>query len=227
MSPRLKAALGLFALAALITAARLLHLNEALSPMLGRFGALGPAGAALFVAVYAAATVLFVPGSILTLGAGAAFGALRGFFLVWIGATLGAAAAFLVSRYFAREWVGARLAGDVRFHAVDEAVGREGWKIVGLARLTPLLPFNVLNYGFGLSRVSFRDYVLASAVGMVPGTAFYVYVGSVAGGAAGLGRTRSPGQWAMLLLGLMAAAAVVALITRTARRALNQRLKHH
>lgn len=179
----------------------------------------------LFIALYVGTTVLLLPASLLTLGAGAFFGLVRGFFLVWIAASLGACAAFLVSRYLARSWVQARFEGDERFRAIDEAVGREGWKIVGLARLTPLLPFTLLNYAFGMSRVSFRDYALASSAGMIPGTAFYVYLGSVAGQAAGLAGTRPTGvQWLPLILGLVALVAVVALITRIARRALERKL---
>ncbi len=130
-------------------------------------GALAPVA---FIAIYIVACVAFVPGSILTIGAGVIFGVVRGSIYVSIAATLGATAAFLVGRYLAREWVSARLEGTAKFKAIDEAVGREGWKIVVLTRLSPVFPFNLLNYAYGLTRVSLRDYFLASWAGMIPGT---------------------------------------------------------
>src|SRR5205823_5650362 len=187
---------------------------------------LGAVGLLLFVLLYVAAAVLFLPGSVLTLGAGAVFGLARGVGLVWIGATLGATAAFLVGRYLARDWVARRIDGNPRFRAIDEAVAREGWKIVLLTRLSPVFPFNLLNYAFGLTRVSLRDYVLASAAGMLPGTAMYVYLGSLAGdlASAGSGRAqRSPAEWALYGIGLVATIAVTVFVTRVARRALARR----
>ncbi|MEA2649986.1 MAG: hypothetical protein QOG61_2421, partial [Candidatus Binataceae bacterium] len=127
--------------------------------------ALGAVAPIVFIAAYIAACVLFIPGSIMTIGAGVLFGVIRGSIYVSIGATLGATAAFLVGRYFARDWVAAKLAGNATFSAIDAAVGREGWKIVGLTRLSPVFPFNLLNYAYGLTSVSLRDYLLASWIG--------------------------------------------------------------
>jgi uncharacterized membrane protein YdjX (TVP38/TMEM64 family) len=118
-------------------------------------GALAPI---VFIAIYIAACVAFLPGSILTIGAGVIFGVVRGSLYVSIAATLGATAAFLVGRYLARDWVSARLEGNAKFQAIDEAVGKEGWKIVILTRLSPVFPFNLLNYAYGLTRVTLRDY---------------------------------------------------------------------
>jgi uncharacterized membrane protein YdjX (TVP38/TMEM64 family) len=171
--------------------------------------------------------VLFLPGSILTLGAGFVFGVVRGSVLVSISATLGATAAFLVGRYLARDWVGAKIAGNEKFRAVDEAVAREGWKIVGLTRLSPAFPFNLLNYAFGVTRVSLRDYFFASWIGMLPGTVMYVYIGSLAGDLATLGagdRQRSAAEWALYVVGLVATIAVTVYVTRLARRALQRRV---
>ena len=114
---------------------------------------LGPWGPALFALLYVAATVFFLPGSILTVGAGVVFGLVRGFVIVSISATLGATAAFLVGRYLARGWIAGKIEGHPKFKAIDEAVAREGWKIVALLRLSPVVPFNVLNYAFGVTRV--------------------------------------------------------------------------
>jgi uncharacterized membrane protein YdjX (TVP38/TMEM64 family) len=183
----------------------------------------GTAGALLFVLGYIAAAVAFVPGSLLTMAAGAIFGLVRGTALVFVAATLGASAAFLVSRYLARPLVERRLAGNDRFAAIDRAVGHEGRKIVFLLRLSPVFPFNLLNYALGLTKVRFRDYVLASA-GMLPATLLYVYYGKILGDvarvASGTPIPRGPEYYALLGIGLAATIVVTALVTRTARHAL-------
>src|SRR5262245_679385 len=140
---------------------------------------LGGWGLLCYVFLYAAATVLFLPGSILTLGAGFAFGLLRGTAAVMAGSLLGVSAAFLLGRTLVRDWVEGKVAAHERFRNIDEAVAREGFKIVLLTRLSPAFPFNLLNYAFGVTRVSFRHYFLASWVGMFPGTVLYVYLGSL------------------------------------------------
>jgi uncharacterized membrane protein YdjX (TVP38/TMEM64 family) len=129
---------------------------------------LGPRGQVLFVLIYATATVLLIPGSALGLGAGALFGVMRGSVLVSLGSTLGATCAFLFGRYLARGWVAKKIEGRASFAAMDQAVAGEGWKIVLLTRLSPVFPFTLLNYAFGLTRVSLREYVLASWLGMMP-----------------------------------------------------------
>jgi uncharacterized membrane protein YdjX (TVP38/TMEM64 family) len=187
---------------------------------------LGPWGLALFTLLYVTATVFFLPGSILTVGAGVVFGLVRGFVIVSISATLGATAAFLVGRYLARDWIAAKIERHPKFKVIDEAVAREGWKIVGLLRLSPVVPFNVLNYAFGITRVSLRDYVLASWIGMMPGTLLYVYLGSVAGDLARAGgrASRTAAEWAFYAVGLVATIAVTVFVTRLARRALAERV---
>jgi len=185
---------------------------------------LGWWGPAIFVAGYIVATVGMVPGTILTLAAGAVFGIGWGFVWVLTGATLGAISAFLVSRYLARGVVERKLA-DERFQAVDRAVGEHGFKIVALLRLSPAFPFNVLNYGLGLTRVRLRDYALA-CLAMAPGTLLYVYYGALAGdiAAAAAGEIdRGIEQWLFLGLGLVATVIVTIIITRIARRALREK----
>ena len=194
---------------------------EAKQDELGLLAPLGLGG------VYVLACVLLVPGSILTLGAGALFGLLVGAVTVSLAATAGAAAAFLVGRYLARDWIAGKVAGNARFAAVDEAVGREGFKIVLLTRLSPVFPFNLLNYAYALTRVSLRDYVLGSWLGMIPGTIMYVYVGTLFGDVAALagglqGRERTPAEWALLVAGLVVTVAVTVYVTRVARRALDE-----
>lgn len=184
---------------------------------------LGAVGALAFIAIYILATVAFLPGSLLTLGAGLVFGIGLGSLYVFVGATLGATAAFLVGRYLARGWVSQKIAGNLKFRAIDEAVGREGFKIVLLTRLSPVFPFNLLNYAYGVTGVSLKDYVLAS-IGMIPGTIMYVYIGSLAGGIATLGTSAQPAnpgvQWAIRIIGFMATVAVTVYVTRVARKAL-------
>lgn len=174
---------------------------------------------ALFVAVYVAGSVLFVPGSVLTLGAGAAWGLWKGFALVSAGSTLGACAAMMAGRHLLRERVAARLSRHPSFAAVRAAVAEEGWKVVFLTRLSPVLPFNLLNYAYGLTEVGFVEYALASWVGMMPGTFLFVYAGAVAGEAA-RGRSRGPAEWALTGVGLAATALAAWLVGRRAKRAL-------
>ncbi len=182
-------------------------------------------GVGVVVLVYIAACVFMLPGSVLTLGAGFLFGVIWGTITVSVGSTLGACAAFLVGRTVARGWVERRVAGNPKFTAIDDAVGREGFKIVLLVRLSPIFPFNLQNYGFGLTKVGFWKYALASWAGMIPGTVMYVYfgagLGSLARAATGeLERTTA--QQVMFWVGLVVAIAVAIYVTRIARRALQE-----
>lgn len=201
---------------------------DLLSHALAAVASWGAAGQAAFVLLYAASCVAFLPVSALTFGAGAAFGVGPGFFLVWAGATLGACASFLIGRHWMRAWVEKRVARHPVFAAVDAAVSVEGWRVVVLTRLTPLFPFALQNYAYGLTRVRFRQYALASWIGMAPGTLLFVYLGAAAGEAvkAGTsGRARTPAEWAFFGLGLLATAGVVAMVGREARKVLDRRVK--
>ncbi len=185
---------------------------------------LGAVGAIAFIVIYIVAAVAFLPGSILTLGAGVVFGIGLGSIYVFIGATIGATLAFLVGRYIARGWVAKKIAGNQKFKAIDEAVGREGLKIVLLTRLSPIFPFNLLNYAYGVTGVSLKDYVLGS-VGMIPGTIMYVYIGSLAGNLATLGAGTAEAnpiaQWAIRIIGFIATVAVTVYVTKVAKKALD------
>jgi len=186
---------------------------------------LGAWGPVAFVTGYAVAVVALVPASLLTLAAGAIFGLARGTAYVFVAATVGSCLAFLVSRYLARAAVERRFAADRRFAAIDRAVGEQGRRIVFLLRLSPAIPFNLLNYALGLTRVRFADYAVAS-IGMLPGTLLYVYSGKLAGDVAalagGAGAPGGAGRTAVLALGLIATLAATFLVTRLARRALAQ-----
>ncbi len=207
---------------ALVAALFFFDVRSLLHEALAGVAALGPWGPVLFVVLYIVAAVLFVPGSALTLGAGALFGVGWGAVYVSAGSVLGATAAFLVGRYFARDWVAKKIEGNASFAAIDRAVATEGWKIVGLTRLSPVFPFTLLNYAFGLTRVSLRDYVLASWIGMMPGTVMYVYLGSLARVAGE--RQRTPAEWALYGAGLLATIAVTVFVTRLAKVSLRENL---
>jgi uncharacterized membrane protein YdjX (TVP38/TMEM64 family) len=193
-----------------------------LTGILDWIATLGVWGPIFFALVYILACVFFIPGSVLTLGAGAVFGVVKGFILVSISSTLGATAAFLIGRYFARDWVAKKIGNNATFNAIDHAAADEGWKIVGLTRLSPLFPFSLMNYAFGLTRVSLRDYFVASWIGMMPGTLMYVYLGSLARVARG---QTPPLEWTLRIVGLVATVLVTILLARMARQALAQRVK--
>lgn len=185
---------------------------------------LGVLGPVVFVAGYALAVVLFIPGSILTLAAGAIFGLAEGTFLVFVAAVLGSTLAFLIARHGARHAIERRIEGDRRFAAIDQAIGAEGRKIVFLLRLSPVFPFNLLNYALGLTQVTLVDYLIAS-LGMLPGTLLYVYLGKLGGDVAavagGVETETGAGEWVVRILGFAATLVVTLFVTRIARRALD------
>ena len=212
--------------AVLLLAIRLLPLRAWLDRFVVWVSGTGIAGVAVFAAIYVVAAVLFLPGSVLTLGAGAVFGLLWGTVAVSVGATLGAGAAFLIGRYLARDRVARWAAANPRFAAIDAAVGREGGRIVLLTRLSPFFPYNLLNYLFGLTRVGFWTYLLASWIGMIPGTLLYVYLGFA--GRAAAQAVAAPGignAWELVFWGVGLAATVLLTfyLTRLARRALAEK----
>lgn len=211
--------------AAVVVAARMLPLDRWLEVFNSWVSGLGVLGMIAFGLVYAIATVLMLPGSLLTLAGGATFGLVPGFVAVWLGATLGAGLAFLVSRHLARKRVESWIQGKASFAVIDKAVAKQGWKIVFLTRLSPAFPFNVQNYAYGLTSVSFWQYAIASLFGMIPGTFLYVYIGTL--GRSGLEAASGDGgaetaKLALQVVGLLATLVVTVLITRTAKRALRE-----
>ena len=203
------------------------NLQELLRYALRWIKGLGVVGPLAYIALYIVATVAFLPGSIITLGAGAVFGVVLGSVYVFIGASLGATAAFLIGRYLARGWVYKKIQDNDKFRAIDEAVGKEGFKIVFLTRLSPVFPFNLLNYAFGVTGVSLKGYVLGF-IGMIPGTIMYVYLGSMIGSCALIDPKHLPTnvvvQWTMRIIGFIATVAVTVLVTRIARKALEEKV---
>lgn len=190
----------------------------------------GATGVAVYAVAYVIAAVLFLPGSILTLGAGFAYGPLWGTVLVSPVSVVASTVTFLLGRFLARSWIQRKVESQPRFAAVDAAIGENGFKIVFLLRLSPIFPYNLLNYALGITRVRLLDYILASWLGMLPGTFLYVYLGSLVTSASRLLSEQAPqaeSAWTQVLYwgGLVATVLVVVIVTRTARRALARALE--
>jgi len=207
---------------ALVGVGNYFDVQDLLKQALDWVAALGPWGPAIFILIYIVAAALLVPGSALTLGAGAAFGVLRGTLIVSVASTLAATVAFLIGRYLARAAITRKIEGNEKFAAIDTAVADEGWKIVLLTRLSPLFPFTLLNYAFGLTRVKLGHYVLVSWIGMLPGTVLYVYLGSLAQVVGQ--RARTTGEWLLYGAGLLATVIVTVFVTRLARKTLAKQI---
>jgi uncharacterized membrane protein YdjX (TVP38/TMEM64 family) len=203
----------------LAAAWRLLPLRSWLQELQDWVSAMGPAGPIIYGAIYVAAVLLFVPGIVLTLGAGLLFGLVRGIVLVSVASTIAAALAFLIARHVARARIERLARAREDFQAIDRAIGEKGWKIVAMLRLSPLVPFSLSNYLYGLTSVRFGPYIAASWLAMLPATVVYVSLGA-AGRAAGTGARRSPAEWALLAVGFAATVAVTLYVTRLARREL-------
>ena len=221
-----KAAIYIGILTAFIALVTALPAKEWGASALAWIEEIGPLGYAVFVLLYAAFTVSFIPGFILTLGGGAVFGLWGGFAAVSIGSTVGAAFAFLLGRGILRNKIESKIQNNQKFSAVDRAIGKQGWKIVFLTRLSPVFPFNLINYAYGLTKIRFRDYVLASWIGMMPGTFVYVYMGSLLGDVARIftGDKAETGTLELVLqvAGLIATFAVTVYVTRIAKKALEE-----
>ncbi len=212
---------------ALFLATKFLPVRDWLRNFNDWVGQTGVAGIFIFIGVYAAATVLLAPGAILTIGAGFAFGLWKGFLAVSAGATLGASLAFLVARFIARAKIQAIAKGNEKFRNIDNAIGKQGAKLVFLLRLSPVIPFNLSNYLYGLTGVKFWPYVLASWIGMMPGTFLYVYIGTAgraAVSAAASGEAVQHGwqYWIFIIIGLVATIVVTIWVTKIARDALKK-----
>jgi uncharacterized membrane protein YdjX (TVP38/TMEM64 family) len=213
---------------ALFLAMRFLPVQQWLRNFNDWVGQMGVAGIFIFIGVYAIAAVLLAPGSILTIGAGFAFGLWKGFLAASAGATLGASLAFLVARFIARDKVEAIAKGNEKFRNVDNIIGKQGAKLVFLLRLSPVIPFNLSNYFYGLTGVKFWPYVLASWIGMMPGTFLYVYIGTAGkaavSAAAGDEAMKHGWQyWTFMSIGLAATIIVTIWVTKIARDAVKEK----
>jgi uncharacterized membrane protein YdjX (TVP38/TMEM64 family) len=222
MGARLRWLLLAAAALAVFAAVRLLPVNEWLGEFQRWVAGQGAWGAVAYGLVYVVCALLFVPGSLLTLGAGFVFGLAWGTVIVSLASTTTAALAFLIARHLARARVEAMARRDARFEAIDRAIAEKGWKVVALLRLSPVVPFSLSNYLYGLTPVRFLPYVATSWAAMLPGTVVYVWLGAVGGAAAAAerGDGRTPWEWALLGTGLLATVAVTVLLTRAARQQL-------
>ncbi|MDQ6630990.1 MAG: TVP38/TMEM64 family protein [Verrucomicrobiota bacterium] len=216
------AGLGLL-LIGLFVASRFLPFGEWITAFAEWVKGKGALGVAIFVIGYVIGTVFFFPGSLMTLAAGVVFGLGWGTVVAALSAITGAALAFLIARYLARGAIEKRAAKSEKFKAIDTAIGEKGWKIVGLLRLSPLVPFNLSNYFFGLTKIGFWPYVLSSFVGMLPGTFLYVYLGHVGKATLGGKHERSTQEYIFLGVGLAATIAVSIYVGRLAKKALKQK----
>src|SRR5437773_10485620 len=210
---------------ALFLAMKFLPVQQWLRSFNGWVGQMGVVGIFIFIIVYAVATVLLAPGAILTIGAGFTFGLWKGFLAVSAGATLGASLAFLVARFIARDKIEAIAQRNEKFRRIDNAIGKQGAKLILLLRLSPVIPFNLSNYFYGLTGVRFWPYVLASWIGMMPGTFLYVYIGTaskLAVSTADGGEAVQHGwqYWIFMSVGLVATIIVTIWVTKIARNAL-------
>lgn len=216
------AAIGLVAVTV-----RYVPVTEWIIGLAGRLRGMGAGGVALFIGVYVVAEIAFVPGSLLTLAAGFAYGPIGGLLVASPASVLAATAAFFIGRTVLRDWVRRRIGRSANARALDRAVGKHTFKLILLLRLSPVIPFNILNYALGLSDVTVGRYVIASFVGMLPGTWLYVYLGSLATTAAGLATAGPRGgglRLALTIGGFVVTLLVVVLVSRSARRVLEEEL---
>ena len=201
------------------------QLQQQLVSLLEWINGLGAIAPIVFIIAYIIITVAFLPASIVTLGAGLVFGVVKGSIYVFIGAMLGATAAFLIGRFIARDWIAKKVEGNQFFSALDNAIAKEGLKLIFLIRLSPAFPFNLLNYALGLTRVSLKDYILGTT-GIIPGTIMYVYLGSLVSDLAMLGTGDAPTNpiidWTIKILIFVTVVAITLYITKIARKALKE-----
>ncbi|MES1928266.1 hypothetical protein SADO_03385 [Salinisphaera dokdonensis CL-ES53] len=212
---RIPAGYSLLALALLLVCVTwmLLPIDVWIESMSGWVERQGVWGVIVFGLIYALATLLMAPGAPMSLAAGLIF-KWWGVPIVVVSATLGAMLAFMAGRHLARSRVERAIAKRPRLQALDRAVAADGWKIVGLLRLSPLIPFNAQNYFFGATNIGFLPFSMATAIAIIPGTVMYVYLGSI-GAATGAGNGAP--YWTLVIGGLVATLAVVCLVSHRAR----------
>ena len=211
---------GAIVVIALIAAGFLLPVQELSESLQDWIEGLGAWGYVIFAGMYIVGTVLLVPVSILTLVAGLAFGLAIGFPLVVAAATVGASLAFLIARYLVHKRVESFVSERPKFKAVNKAVSEGGWKVVGLLRLSPVLPFNLQNYFYGITDLKFWPYAAATFVGIMPGTLLYVYLGAAGKAASGDGGGAL--KWTFFAAGLVATVAVAVYVTKKAQAILKK-----
>ena len=183
------------------------------------FEGLGPLGYVLFAIVYVLWALVLLPESIFTILAGALLGMLWGTLVAWISAIVAAVSAFELTRVVFRKRVEKAVEKNAWLKAVNRALPREGWKVVALARLSPLVPFGLQNYFFGVTKVTRRGYIAATAIGILPGTFIYAFLGAT--GRALLGGEKGPLEWSLLGAGIVATIILSIFLGRLAKKRLN------
>lgn len=207
-------------IAALVAGIRLLPTGEWIAAVNAWVESLGAWGPIAYGAFYIVAALAFIPGSAITIGAGALFGLGLGTVVVSIASTASAALAFPLARSLFRKRVQGVVKSRPSFQAVDAAIEDGGWKIVGLLRLSPVVPFSALNYLLGVTNVRYVPAVLISWIAMLPGTLLYVYFGAIGKDVAG-GKEKGPLEWALMIAGLVATLVVTVVLTRMAKSRMN------
>ncbi len=212
----------LLVIACLVFLSRSLDLGTWIEKALTWIASLGVWGPVAFTVIYIVSTILLIPGSVLTLGAGFLFGVVKGSIVVSIASTTGATLALLLGRTLCRKMIEGMVLRNPKFKAVDAAVRQNGFKIVILTRLTPVIPFSLLNYIYSLTGVRVHDFLIASLIGMIPGTVMYVYFGSLFQNIPDIfsDHDKKPGEMLLLVIGCIMTVTVMALVTRIAKKAI-------
>ena len=224
-SNQIKLIFGLLLLVAIVCVIAFVDVKSATEQFFTYIQDLGFKGVLIFGGAYVLACVFFIPGLVLTLGAGFAFGVVKGSIIVSIASTLGAGVAFLLGRTLLRGLIESKVATNQKFSAIDSAVEKKGFLIVFLTRLSPVIPFNFLNYAYGLTKVSFKHYLFASWIGMMPGTIMYVYFGSAVKSLADIASGNvdgGAGKTVLFIVGLIATVVVTVYVTKIAKSALDE-----
>jgi len=190
---------------------------------------LGWSGWLVFLLLYAIACLLFIPGSVMSLGAGAIYGFWGGLVLALLGNGLSAVLSLLITRYFLRSWATRFFDRHPTMQDLGNAVQEDGWRIVCLTHLSPIMPFSLVNYAFGLTKISATEFLLATILGGIPASCVYVYLGTLAGNIAAPDadlNSHHPLIWCLRILGLLATVVLTIYIARRANQALQKRLPH-
>jgi uncharacterized membrane protein YdjX (TVP38/TMEM64 family) len=218
--PWLKLLLLLAIIFAAVFASRFISRDQVLAAM-DRARNVGWIGYVGLICAYGVWCALGLPASIPSLAAAATFGFWRGVMIAYFGANLGSLIGFSVSRHLARDWFTEVVGKRMALAQINRAVAESGWKIVAITRLPPISPFSIVNYAYGLTPVALRQYLIGTAIGIIPGTVAYIYLGTILGDVAQTSRrARTPVEWAIYIFGFIATVAVCAYFIRIAKRAL-------
>lgn len=221
-APKVRLASILVALAAFLMVVRTLPIDELTDRLQAWVESLGVWGPVVYAGVYVVSTVFMLPASALTALSGVIFGLGLGTAVVSVGSVAGAALTFLLGRYLLRDKVAGMLASQPKLRAIDAAIAEGGWKIVAMLRLSPLVPFNVQNYLYGLTPIRFVPCLFTSWLTMLPGTFLYVYIGYTVEQLAGASRERTIWEWLALVAGLLATLLVTVYVSKLVTRKLSE-----